>query len=178
MILQIPVFTADEAKEISEKLLAAEWINGKETAGLMGVKAKNNQQLSAENPVRIELAKIVLERLVATPLFMHAALPLSLSGINFNRYENGEQYGWHADNSFQGDVRADLSATLFLSDDYEGGELCFEDQKIKSLQEDQAKIKPQAKDYFATKTGYQKVLAGVGMFLSALYRLSSAVIPS
>jgi PKHD-type hydroxylase len=131
MILKIPVFTAEEAKEISEKLLAAEWINGKETAGLMGVKAKNNQQLSAENPVRIELGKIVLERLVATPLFMHAALPLSLSGINFNRYENGEQYGWHADNSFQGDVRADLSATLFLSDDYEGGELCFEDQKIK-----------------------------------------------
>lgn len=131
MILEIPVFTAEQTKEIREKLLAAEWIDGKETAGRIAAKVKNNQQLSLENPLRIELAKLVIERLAATPLFMRASLPNSFSQINFNRYENGSEYGWHTDSAFQGNVRTDLSATLFLSDDYEGGELCFENQKIK-----------------------------------------------
>ena len=43
-----------------------------------------------------------------------------------------------------------------------------EDLKIKKLQEEQAKIKPQARDFFATKSGFEKVMAGVGLFLASL----------
>lgn len=132
MILEIPIFSTEEAKEFSKKLLETYWIDGKETAGRIAAQVKTNQQLRVDNPLRIELAQRVLERLSQTPLFMRAALPKSISSINFNRYENGGEYGWHADSAFQGDIRTDLSATLFLTDDYEGGELCFGYQKIKS----------------------------------------------
>jgi hypothetical protein len=43
----------------------------------------------------------------------------------------------------------------------------LEDSEVKKLQEEQSKIKPQARDFFATKTGFEKVMAGVGLFLSA-----------
>ena len=53
----------------------------------------------------------------------------------FNRYSEGHGFGVHVDNSIRQipgtghRIRTDLSATLFFSnpDDYQGGELCFED---------------------------------------------------
>lgn len=38
-------------------------------------------------------------------------------------YEEGDYYDWHRDNYPIGGVNSDLSMTLFLNDDYEGGEL-------------------------------------------------------
>ncbi len=53
----------------------------------------------------------------------------------FNRYQGGQSFGTHVDNSIRQvtgtphRIRTDLSATLFLTDpaDYDGGELIVED---------------------------------------------------
>jgi len=75
---------------------------------------------------------IALER---NPLFITAALPPRIFPPLFNRYEGGETFGVHLDNSIMQipdnpfRVRTDISAALFLSqpDEYDGGELVIED---------------------------------------------------
>jgi PKHD-type hydroxylase len=50
----------------------------------------------------------------------------------FNWYKETGEYKIHSDASMMGDIRTDLAMTLFLTDDYEGGELCIDGQQIKA----------------------------------------------
>jgi PKHD-type hydroxylase len=65
-------------------------------------------------------------------MFMRAARPRHTLPPLFSRYEGGETYGLHVDNALRSagglQVRADLAATLFLTDpdSYEGGALSIE----------------------------------------------------
>src|SRR6185437_8757524 len=76
--------------------------------------------------------RAALER---NPLFITAALPLRVFPPLFNRYEGGEAFGAHLDNSIRQilgtpyRIRTDISATLFLSapETYDGGELVISD---------------------------------------------------
>jgi PKHD-type hydroxylase len=76
--------------------------------------------------------RVVQQALAASPLFLSAALPRRIYPPLFNRYGVGEGFGDHIDNAIRVDpasgeqLRSDLSATLFLSDDYDGGELEIE----------------------------------------------------
>ena len=44
----------------------------------------------------------------------------------FSRYAGNGEYKIHTDAAYMGGVRTDLACTLFLTDDYEGGELVIE----------------------------------------------------
>ena len=67
--------------------------------------------------------------------FQTAALPAAIFPPLFSRYRPGHAFGTHVDNAFRplpdgaGQLRTDLSATLFLSepDSYDGGELLIEE---------------------------------------------------
>ncbi|ROL65873.1 Fe2+-dependent dioxygenase [Pseudomonas chlororaphis] len=136
MLMEIPqVFSADEVDAIRRQLLAQPWVDGKATAGLGSAKAKHNRQLVEDSPLAIEIGQRILARLSDNPLFMSAALPKKIYPPLFNRYSDGEAFGFHIDNAIRGikgvreRVRTDLSATLFLSDQdsYDGGELIVRD---------------------------------------------------
>jgi PKHD-type hydroxylase len=129
------VFNPDQAAEILRALEAADWVDGRVTAGPQSRRVKDNQQLPEDHPLARELGAAVLEALERNPLFMRAALPLNVFPPLFNRYEGGQAFGTHVDNAIRQvtgtphRVRTDLSATLFFSppDSYEGGELVVED---------------------------------------------------
>ena len=78
---------------------------------------------------------MIVGALERNPLFITATLPLRVFPPLFNRYEGGESFGAHLDNSIRQipgtplRVRTDISATLFLSapQDYDGGELVIDD---------------------------------------------------
>ena len=78
---------------------------------------------------------MILTALGRNPLFLAAALPLRVFPPLFNRYEGGQSFGNHVDNSIRqvagsgARLRTDLSATVFLADpdEYDGGELRVED---------------------------------------------------
>ena len=56
----------------------------------------------------------------------HDALTCSnyRSGFTYKEYLSGDNYGWHSDEITNADgMRLDVSTTLFLNEDYEGGEL-------------------------------------------------------
>jgi PKHD-type hydroxylase len=137
MLLQIPNVLSGEELMYAKKLLAeASWVDGKVTAGTQAAIVKNNQQLPEQAPQVQVLRKLVLQALNRNALFFTAALPLKILPPFFNRYSgDANYYGYHVDNAMRmmpdgsGYVRADVSATLFLSepDEYEGGELTIDD---------------------------------------------------
>lgn len=130
------VLSPAEVAAMRELLGRSEWVSGRITAGSQAAQVKNNQQLSEEAEHLPALRRMVLAALDRNALFFTAALPLKVLPPFFNRY-GGEanHYGFHTDNAMRvlpggsGYVRADISATLFLSEpeEYDGGELIIED---------------------------------------------------
>jgi PKHD-type hydroxylase len=136
MLLQVPdVLTADQVASCRKTLEAAEWVDGRITAGHQSARAKNNLQLREDLDEAKKLGDVILAALERSPLFMSAALPLKVFPPLFNRYQDGQSFGNHVDNAIRQvtgtphRVRTDLSATLFFSnpDEYDGGELVVED---------------------------------------------------
>lgn len=136
MIVHIPeVLTADQVAQVRQRLEAAEWVDGRVTAGHQSVRVKHNEQLPENHEVARQAGDLVLDALQRNALFVAAALPLHVYPPLFNRYQGGGSFGNHVDNSIRQipgtphRLRTDLSATLFFSgpEDYEGGELIVED---------------------------------------------------
>ena len=136
MMLHIPaVLTAEQVRHCRAVLEAADWVDGRVTAGDQSGHAKRNLQLPEDAPEAAALGELVVKALAKAPRFMSAALPLRVYPPLFNRYAEGMGFGAHIDNAIRvspvngGSYRTDLSCTLFLSDpgEYEGGELVIED---------------------------------------------------
>ena len=136
MLLQVPnLLTAEQVASCRKTLEAAEWVDGRITAGHQSARTKNNLQLREDLDEAKVLGDVILEALEKNPLFMSAALPLKVFPPLFNRYQDGQSFGNHVDNAIRQvtgtphRVRTDLSATLFFSnpDEYDGGELVVED---------------------------------------------------
>lgn len=135
MLIVVPaVLSPAEAAECAVALGAADWVDGKATAGLQSAPVKDNAQLPEGSPVAREWGSRVLDALGLAPLFVSAALPHRTFPPLFNRYAGGQSFGTHIDNAIRPvrgtpvKLRTDLSATLFLSDpdSYDGGELVVE----------------------------------------------------
>ncbi|MEO6924831.1 MAG: Fe2+-dependent dioxygenase [Bryocella sp.] len=136
MLLVVPqVFSKESVRGIREKLDAAEWVDGKVTAGHQSAETKFNSQLPENSPVAKHVGELILQALGTNQLFRSAALPLRVFPPLFNRYAGGQTFGTHVDNAIRthgasgGRIRTDLSCTLFFSepDEYDGGELVIED---------------------------------------------------
>jgi predicted 2-oxoglutarate/Fe(II)-dependent dioxygenase YbiX len=114
---------------------AADWEDGRSTAGAQSARVKKNEQLPPNSDIARQLGEAVVRALVANPLFVSAAIPKQIFPPLFNRFGVGQHFGIHVDNAVRGDhlsgarIRTDLSVTLFLSEpeEYDGGELIVED---------------------------------------------------
>ena len=136
MIVQVPnVLNSEQVARCREVMHCASWIDGRVTAGYQSAVVKDNRQLPENSPEARELGEMIVAALERSPLFITAALPLRVFPPLFNRYEGGEKFGAHLDNSIRQipgtpyRIRTDISATLFLSapEDYDGGELVIDD---------------------------------------------------
>ncbi len=138
MLVCVPdVLSKAEVADFRRIMDAADWEDGRSTAGAQSALVKKNQQLPPDSEVARKLGQRVLSALTASPLFISAAIPLHIFPPLFNRYASadGHHFGIHVDNAVRGDrltglrIRTDLSVTLFLSEpeDYDGGELIIED---------------------------------------------------
>jgi PKHD-type hydroxylase len=136
MLLTIPdVLSPAQVARALEVLNAADWVDGKVTAGHQSAQTKHNMQLPEGSPAARELGEMILNALGQNPLFISAALPLRVFPPLFNRYQGGQSFGTHIDNALRQipgtshRIRTDISATLFFAhpDEYDGGELIVED---------------------------------------------------
>lgn len=136
MLITIPqVLTKEEVAHCRGLLDAADWLDGKSTAGAQSAEVKKNQQLDPTSEVSQKVGQFILQKLGQNPTFVSAALPNKILPPMFNRYASGETFGLHVDNAIrvnpltQERLRTDLSMTLFFAepDEYDGGELYIED---------------------------------------------------
>ena len=136
MLLQIPeVLNTEQVAHARRLLDAADWVDGRVTAGRQSAQVKDNLQLAEDHPVAQELGDLIITALQNSALFAAAALPLRVFPPLFNLYRGGHSFGNHVDNAIRQisgtplRIRTDLSATLFLAEpqEYDGGELIVED---------------------------------------------------
>jgi PKHD-type hydroxylase len=136
MLILVPdVLSKAEVADFRAAMDAADWEDGRSTAGAQSAKVKKNEQLPPNSDIARQLGEAVIRALVVNPLFVSAAIPKQIFPPLFNRYGVGQHFGVHVDNAVRGDhlsgtrIRIDLSVTLFLSEpeEYDGGELIVED---------------------------------------------------
>lgn len=136
MLVCIPdVLSKADVAEFRRIMDAADWEDGRSTAGAQSAEVKQNEQLPPDGQIARALGDRVIKALTANTQFISAAVPLHIFPPLFNRYGPGKFFGEHVDNCIRGDaltglrIRTDLSVTLFLSepDEYEGGELVVDD---------------------------------------------------
>lgn len=128
------VLTKAEVAEFRGLIDAADWEDGRKTAGAQSALVKANRQLPPDGALARGLGARIVSALTQNPLFIAAAVPREIFPPLFNSYGEGASFGLHVDNAVRGDpltglrIRTDLSATLFLSEpeDYDGGELEIE----------------------------------------------------
>jgi PKHD-type hydroxylase len=136
MIFDIPnLLTAAQVAESRRRLEAAEWVDGRGTAGPQAAQAKDNLQIPAGHPAARQVGEMILKALSQHPLFLSAAVPHHILPPMFNRYSGGQHFGTHVDSAIRQvpgtphRLRTDLSATLFFAgpEEYDGGELVIQD---------------------------------------------------
>lgn len=128
MLLRIKnVLDAQRLQEVQELLATGEFVDGRFSAGMEAAKVKNNQELSLNSPLHRRLNAMVMGPLVQHPEYQAAVLPLRVATAFYARYTPGMTYGFHVDDPVMGPMsgryRTDVSTTVFLNDDYEGGEI-------------------------------------------------------
>ncbi len=136
MLVQVAsVLPAEEVQSVRVLLGAANWADGRLTAGYQSAAVKANLQLPQSDPAAQEAGSLILRALERNALFISATLPHHVYPPVFNRYAPGMAFGDHVDNAVRQipgtahRLRTDVAATLFLSapEEYDGGELVIED---------------------------------------------------
>ena len=138
------VLAPAELEQVRALAASGKFSDGKGSAVGAAASVKANQQAELSPEQHGALANIVFPALRRHREFKRLALPVELSVLMINRYAPGMKYGAHYDAPFMAapngkEIRADLSATLFLTPpaDYDGGELCI----VTASQEQRVKLK-------------------------------------
>ena len=148
MVLIEQLLSKEEVAYFRQQLDQVPWLDGKGTAMGMASSVKDNTQADANHETTRQLTNALLARYGETAKLVSAVLPQRIFPPCFNRYAQGETYGFHVDaaimrvpNSSEV-LRSDMSMTLFLSepDEYEGGELVIQTEF------GEQRVKPQAGD--------------------------------
>ncbi len=133
MLIVLPeVLPREHALTLGRTIAAAEWIDGNATSGQTASLAKRNRQLPEHGEAARAARGDVQRALAQSDAFLAAALPHAIYPPLFNRYGPGDRFDIHVDNAVRVEpatgtqMRADMSATLFLSEDYDGGVLTIE----------------------------------------------------
>jgi PKHD-type hydroxylase len=135
MFLELPdLLTAGEVAELNAIAARARWTDGRASNPHSTVKAN---EILADPQAHSAASRIMLAGFARSEAFRDFAFPATVASPLLTRYaagwaQAGGRYGLHADAAFMavGDkpLRADLSATIFLTDPaaYDGGELAIE----------------------------------------------------
>ncbi|TAF57508.1 MAG: Fe2+-dependent dioxygenase [Oscillatoriales cyanobacterium] len=129
MLFQLPnLLTSEALTDLRHRLAAAQFIDGKLTAGWHAKSVKANEQLAAQDTIGTQVKTTVREALWQHPLFQAAVRPRVIHSLLVSRYSVGMSYGRHVDNAQMQGHRTDVSLTVFLSEpsEYDGGELVIE----------------------------------------------------
>jgi len=123
------VMAGDALLSLRRDVAAAEFVDGRETAGRSARLVKVNEQLRPDDARHADLYRRALAAITQNATFRRATVTKAVRSILISRDRVGMQYGRHVDNPIIAEARSDVSFTLFLSDPatYDGGELVLEE---------------------------------------------------
>jgi PKHD-type hydroxylase len=122
----LPLLTDAEIAECRRIAATAPFVDGRITNPHNT--AKQNEQLHEPQAYQ-QSSQLLLQAFMRSEEFRDFAFPVTIAPPFLTRYRPGMKYGLHTDAAFlrspQGDLRSDLSCTIFLNDpdNYEGGSL-------------------------------------------------------
>ena len=128
----VKVLDASQIDYVNNLIGDIEFHDGKKTAHGLAKKAKLNNEAVTEGDKYKELMSYINDIFRKNLWLKKRYLPKEFSQPLINKYEVGDSYGRHFDNSHisteSGSIKLDFSFTLMLSSksDYEGGELKIE----------------------------------------------------
>jgi PKHD-type hydroxylase len=130
MLLAIKNVLSENQLKVARKLLEnADFVDGKLSAGKEAEKVKYNEELARESPLHEQLNQMIMPALLQHPQYQSFAFPLKVATPFYARYTKGMTYGFHVDDPIMGPMnaryRTDVSTTIFINDEYEGGELAI-----------------------------------------------------
>lgn len=120
------ILEADRFTQLLELENKLEYVSGKATAKGKTKDIKHNLQADPTKPETQEAVQFLGQQLMRSGKFISATQAHKLSAPMFAKYEVGMTYGFHYDMPIMNPgapLRTDISCTVFLNDDYEGGEL-------------------------------------------------------
>ncbi len=130
MFREIQILGRSQIDELKQIAAATPFVDGRITNPHS--KVKNNLQLHDQAAYQ-KSSQIMMQALMAQEDFRNFAFPANIAPPLLTRYQPGMRYGAHTDNAFimllpQGQLRSDLSCTIFLNDpaSYEGGALSIQ----------------------------------------------------
>ena len=130
MITRFPLVSPEECAKIVKLLGEKEWLKGQAGSEAYQQQVKLNEEIPLGENSQVDILIQRLTTLITESEFVtKRTIPRHLARPRFNRYRDGAEYKWHADAAFMGqqpEIRTDYSMTLFLTDDYEGGELVLD----------------------------------------------------
>ena len=124
MILLIPnVLNAEQVRQVRETLGQTKFVaqkRGRATSGAETPVAdakivKNTLQADITSPEYVRLNASLLPVIANNKTLEASALPQKFTKLHFSRYHDNMSYAPHIDAALIGDVRSDVSFTLFLA---------------------------------------------------------------
>ena len=130
MLIEIhQVLNENQLQVVKALVSQAHFVDGKLSAEDAAEQVKNNEEIATNTKQIEQLNNLVMGSLLKHPTYLSAALPKRVAVPYYARYTQGMSYGAHTDNPIMGmgeHYRSDIAITVFLSDDYEGGELLIQ----------------------------------------------------
>lgn len=126
MFYTLKILSDDQLNAINKLCNSGKYKSGKFSQYVDDPNLKNNLQLDKESPEYKQCVKIIEEAITNSFELREVTSLRRINSPLFSDYTEGMFYRHHLDDIFMdGNVKSDLSCTLFLSDPstYEGGEL-------------------------------------------------------
>lgn len=124
------VLGRSQLDQVTRILTKGHFVDGRLSAGRAAKRVKYNEELDPSSEKIKSLNDIVMAALVSHATFKSAVLPHRIAVPFYVRYTPGMYYGDHVDDPVMGPsstrYRSDVAATVFLNDDYEGGQLVIQ----------------------------------------------------
>lgn len=120
------ILSREESSRVTDAVKGMEWSEGKARTPELTGTVKRNSEILHDG-----LLTTIGKRIANNSEIQLDCIPLQYHPPKFSRYKTGEYYHRHTDSPWMGSTRTDISCTLWLNDDYEGGELLIGDEKVK-----------------------------------------------
>ncbi|WP_178861467.1 Fe2+-dependent dioxygenase [Thiomicrorhabdus cannonii] len=120
------VLNARQVEQLREFINGLQFEDGKATARGSAREIKENFQILETNPQAQPLFNDIRKLFMGHDALAGYTFAKEIVSPRVASYKQGGYYGWHVDMAIMNRKRTDMSFTLALTDDYEGGELEFD----------------------------------------------------